>query len=211
MNNQEVLNNVAGGSFIVDQTDYRHVFTPEDFTDEHRMIASTVAEFIEREITVLGEAGNKLDYELILKLLKKAGDVGILGACLPEEYGGLGLDGIRFALIKENFSAGGTSIVMSINGQIGIGMLPIIFFGTKEQREKYLPQLQAGTLTTAFALTEPQSGTDASGIKTSARLSEDGKHYILNGSKVFITNAGFADIFLSYLPRLMEKTLRRLL
>lgn len=198
MNNQEVLNKVAGGSFIVDQIDYRHVFTPEDFTDEHRMIASTVAEFIEREITVLGEAGNKLDYEMILKLLKKAGDVGLLGACLPEEYGGLGLDGIRFALIKENFSAGGTSIVMSINGQIGIGMLPIIFFGTKEQREKYLPQLQAGTLTTAFALTEPQSGTDASSIKTSARLSQDGKHYILNGSKVFITNAGFADIFVVF-------------
>lgn len=198
LNNQEVLNKVAGGSFIVDQIDYRNVFTPEDFTDEHRMIASTVSEFIEREITVLGEAGNKLDYELILKLLKKAGDVGLLGACLPEEYGGLGLDGIRFALIKENFSAGGTSIVMSINGQIGIGMLPIIFFGTEQQRKKYLPQLQAGTLTTAFALTEPQSGTDASGIKTSAKLSEDGKHYILNGSKVFITNAGFADIFVVF-------------
>ncbi|MEW9668084.1 acyl-CoA dehydrogenase family protein [Ammoniphilus sp. 3BR4] len=198
MNNQEVLNKVAGGSFIVDQIDYRNVFTPEDFTDEHRMIASTVSEFIEREITVLGEAGNELDYELILKLLKKAGDVGLLGACLPEEYGGLGLDGIRFALIKENFSAGGTSIVMSINGQIGIGMLPIIFFGTEQQRKKYLPQLQAGTLTTAFALTEPQSGTDASGIKTSAKLSEDGKHYILNGSKVFITNAGFADIFVVF-------------
>lgn len=198
MSSPNTLNKVAGGSFIVEQMDYRKVFTPEDFTEEHRMIAGTVSDFIEREINVLGEDGNKLNYELILKILKKAGDVGLLGACLPEEYGGLGLDGIRFALIKEKFSSGGTSIVMSINGQIGIGMLPIIFFGTEEQRRKYLPQLQAGTLTTAFALTEPQSGTDASGIKTTAKLSEDGKHYILNGSKVFITNAGFADIFVVF-------------
>lgn len=189
---------VAGGSFITNETDYRAVFIPEEFTEEQRMIADTTEEFVRREVLTLGEAAKQLDYDLTLKIVKKAGEVGILGASLPEEYGGLGLDGIRFALMKEKLNVGSSSLVMTIGGQIGIGMLPIVFFGTAEQRKKYLPALQSGEITTAFALTEPQSGTDASGIKTHAKLSEDGKHYILNGGKVFITNAGFADIFVVF-------------
>lgn len=188
-----------GGSFIVeDHLQDLSILIPENFTEDQQMIAKTTEEFVAREITALGEATKTVNYELTRKIVKKAGDVGLLGACLPEEYGGLGLDGIRFAILKESLNSGASSLTTTVGGQMGIGMLPIIFFGTPEQREKYLPQLQAGDIITSFALTEPASGTDASGIKTSAKLSEDGKHYILNGSKVFITNAGFADIFVVF-------------
>ncbi|SDH24813.1 Acyl-CoA dehydrogenase [Alteribacillus persepolensis] len=189
---------IAGGSFITEDIHYNQVFTAEDFSEEHQMIAKTTEDFVEKEILSLGEEGEKLNYDLTLQVIKKAGDVGILGASLPEEYGGLGLEGIRFALMKEKLNTQSAALTMPIGGHIGIGMLPITFFGTKHQREKYLTRLQTGDITTAFALTEPQSGTDASSIKTNAYLSEDGKYYILNGSKVFITNAGFADIFIVF-------------
>lgn len=187
-----------GGSFITNELSEDNVFTPEDFSDELKMIGTTMKQFIEQEVATLGEEGKKLNYDLILKVLKKAGDLGLLGACVPEEYGGLGLDGIRFTLLKEKLNTGSADVSAAINGQIGIGMLPIIFFGTDEQRKKYLPPLIAGTMTNAFALTEPQSGTDASSIKTNAKLSDCGNYYILNGNKVFITNAGFADIFIVF-------------
>lgn len=198
MEEVSVLNNPAGGSFIIDAIDYQNVFIPEEFTEEQQMIAKTTEKFVAREITSLGDAAKKLNYEITKNIIKKAGEVGILGACLPEEYGGLGLDGVRFALIKEKLNSGSSSATMAIGGQIGIGMLPIVFFGTEDQRERYLPDLKSGKITTAFALTEPSSGTDASSIKMTAKLSEDGKHYILNGGKVFITNAGFADIFVVF-------------
>ena len=120
-------------NFLTEETDYKEVFTPEDFTEEHRMIAKTTEDFVVKEILSLGEAVNKLNYDLTLKVLKKAGDVGILGASLPEEYGGLGLDGIRFALMKEKLNVKSSSMTMTIGGQVGIGALPIVFFGTKEQ------------------------------------------------------------------------------
>jgi len=187
-----------GGSFLARDTDFRSVFIPEGFSEEQRMIAKTTVEFVGREIAALGDKADELNYGNILNIVRKAGEIGLLGAFLPEEYGGIGLNGITFTMMKEKLNAGATSIITTIGGQIGIGMLPIVFFGTAEQRLKYLPKLASGELTTAFALTEPSSGTDASGIKTSARLSEDGKHYILNGNKVFITNAGFADIFVVF-------------
>ncbi|WP_232506292.1 acyl-CoA dehydrogenase family protein [Bacillus thermotolerans] len=190
---------LKGGGFIANnEVNLENVLIPEEFTDEQKMMIKTTVDFVEKEIASLGEEGQKLNYKLSKEVVKKAGDVGLLGVCLPEEYGGLGLDGIRFALIKEALNLGHSSMTATIGGQMGIGMLPIIFFGTPEQRQKYLPRLQDGTITTAFALTEPQSGTDASSIKATAELSEDGKHYILNGSKVFITNAGFADIFVVF-------------
>jgi len=192
------LTNDKGGLFITKETDFNEVFTPEDFLEEHHMIAKTTKDFVEKEVISLGEAAKTLNYDLTRKILKKAGDVGLLGASLPEEYGGLGLDGVRFALMKESLNVHTSSLTMTIGGQVGIGALPIVFFGTSEQREKYLPGLVSGSLATAFALTEPSSGTDASGIKTSAKLSDDGQNYILNGNKVFITNAGFADIFVVF-------------
>jgi len=189
---------VSGGSFITNEVDLEKVFTPEDFLEEHEMIAKTTKDFVVKEILSLGESAKTLNYDLSRKILKKAGDVGLLGASLPEEYGGIGLDGVRFALMKESLNWHTSSLTMTIGGQVGIGALPIVFFGTAEQREKYLPGLVSGEIATAFALTEPSSGTDASGIKTTARLSEDGQNYVLNGSKVFITNAGFADIFVVF-------------
>lgn len=194
----KAFDKVSGASFIMDETNYQNVFIPEEFSEEQRLIAKTTEEFVTREILSLGDAAEKLDYELTKKIIKKAGEVGILGTSLPEEYGGLGVDGIRFAIMKEKLNVGSCSLTATIGGHIGIGMLPIVFFGTEEQRKKYLPALESGTITTAFALTEPSSGTDASSIKTTAYLTEDGKHYILNGSKVFITNAGFADIFVVF-------------
>ncbi|WP_227937913.1 acyl-CoA dehydrogenase family protein [Alkalihalobacillus deserti] len=196
----KVINSYGGkgGSFTIENTNLENVLIPEEFTEEQKMIMKTTKEFVEKEVTVLGEKAQQLNYQLSKDLVKKAGDVGLLGVCLPEEYGGLGLDGIRFAMIKESLNLGPSSMTATIGGQMGIGMLPIIFFGTAAQREKYLPALQEGTITTSFALTESQSGTDASSIKTSATLTEDGKHYILNGNKVFITNAGFADIFVVF-------------
>jgi len=188
----------TGGSFITKETDFNEVFTPEDFLEEHHLIAKTTKDFVEKEVISLGESAKTLNYDLTRKILKKAGDVGLLGASLPEEYGGLGLDGVRFALMKESLNLQTSSLTMTIGGQVGIGALPIVFFGTAEQREKYLPGLVSGRIATAFALTEPSSGTDASGIKTSAKLSNDGQSYILNGNKVFITNAGFADIFVVF-------------
>ncbi len=193
-----VLDKIAGGSFITDEIDYQKVFIPEEFSEEQRMISKMIEEFVSKEIASLGEAAQELNYELTLHIIKKAGEVGILGACLPEQYGGLGLDGVRFALIKEKLNTGSFSITAAIGGQIGIGMLPIVFFGTEEQRKKYLPDLESGKKTTSFALTEPASGSDASSIKTTAKLAEDGKCYVLNGSKVFITNAGFADMFIVF-------------
>lgn len=193
-----VLNKTAGGSFIIDELDFQKVFIPEEFTEEHRMISKMIEDYVAREIASQGEAAQKLNYDLTSQILKKAGDAGILGACLPEEYGGLGLDGVRFALLREKLNKGSFSITSAIAGQIGIGMLPIVFFGTEEQRKKYLPDLESGRKTTSFALTEPTAGSDAASIKTTARLSEDGKHYIVNGSKVFITNAGFADMFIVF-------------
>lgn len=190
---------VEGGSFLLNEVpDLEGILIPEEFTEEQQMIIKTTEEFLNREIIPLGEETQKLNYVLTKKIVKKAGDVGLLGANLPEEYGGLGLDGVRFALIKEKLNLTASSMTATIGGQMGIGMLPIVFFGTEEQREKYLPALQEGTMTTAFALTEPQSGTDASSIKTTATLSKDGKYYLLNGNKVFITNAGFADIFIVF-------------
>lgn len=197
--NKATSTKVEGGSFLLnDGPDLEGILIPEEFTEEQQMIIKTTEEFLNREIISLGEETQKLNYELTKKIVKKAGDVGLLGANLPEEYGGLGLDGVRFALIKEKLNLTASSMTATIGGQMGIGMLPIVFFGTSEQREKYLPALQEGRMTTAFALTEPQSGTDASSIKTTALLSEDGKYYILNGNKVFITNAGFADIFVVF-------------
>ncbi|BCJ86594.1 acyl-CoA dehydrogenase family protein [Effusibacillus dendaii] len=188
---------VKGGSFILEQVNANDVFTPEDFNDEQKMIAKTTADFIEGEVVPHFEELESLNIDLTVKLLKKAGELGLLGADVPEEYDGLGLDKVSSALISEYFTRGG-SFALSHGAHIGIGSLPIVYFGTKEQKAKYLPKLATGEWLAAYALTEPGSGSDALGAKTTAKLSEDGKYYILNGTKQFITNAGFANVFVVY-------------
>lgn len=188
---------IIGGSFIIEDIDASRVSTPEDFTEEQRMIGETTRDFIEGEVVPNDEHIEKLDYDLTVKLMRKAGELGLLSADVPEQFGGLGLDKVSSTLINETL-AKGSSFALSIGAHVGIGTLPIVFFGTPDQKKKYLPKLATGELIAAYCLTEPTSGSDALGAKTTARLSDDGKHYILNGSKLYITNAGFADIFIVY-------------
>ncbi|MED4071213.1 acyl-CoA dehydrogenase family protein [Priestia endophytica] len=188
---------VKGGSFILEDIDPAMVYTPEDFTDEHKMIAKTAADYIDKEVLKEVEHLENHEFDRSVKLLKKAGDLGLLGGDIPEEYGGLDLDKISSALVAEKFSkAGGFSITHGAH--VGIGSLPIVLFGTEQQKQTYLPELASGDKIAAYALTEPGSGSDALGAKTTARLNAEGTHYLLNGEKQWITNAGFADLFIVY-------------
>lgn len=188
---------VKGGIFILEDIDPAMVYTPEDFTDEHKMIAKTAADYIDKEVLKEVEHLENHEFDRSVKLLKKAGDLGLLGGDIPEEYGGLDLDKISSALVAEKFSkAGGFSITHGAH--VGIGSLPIVLFGTEQQKQTYLPELASGDKIAAYALTEPGSGSDALGAKTTARLNEEGTHYLLNGEKQWITNAGFADLFIVY-------------
>lgn len=195
--NQTKEPKIKGGSFIVDNVDVNRIVTPEDFTGEHRMIGETVRDFIDGEVIPSDEELEKLNYELTVELLQKAGELGLLGADVPEIFGGIGLDKVSSTIITEYF-AKSSGLALSFGAHVGIGTLPIVFFGTTEQKEKYLPDLASGAKIAAYCLTEPTSGSDAMAAKTTARLSEDGEYYILNGSKLYITNAGFADIFIVY-------------
>lgn len=187
----------AGGGFVVADADYASVATPEDLTEEQRMIAETTEAFVDRDVLPHDERLEGLDYELTVKLMRQAGELGLLGADVPEAYGGLGLDKISSALISERLSRA-ASFALSIGAHVGIGTLPIVYFGSQAQKQTYLPDLASGRLLAAYCLTEPSSGSDALGARTTARLSEDGSHYVLNGTKQFITNAGFADLFIVY-------------
>nr|WP_247681961.1 acyl-CoA dehydrogenase family protein [Paenibacillus sp. Marseille-P2973] len=186
-----------GGSFVIEDVDYRGIVTPEDFTEEQRMIAETTEQFVEGEVASRDEEVEKLDYKLTVELLNKAGELGLLGADVPEAYGGMGLDKVSTTLINEKLTKA-SSFALSFGAHVGIGTLPIVYFGTEAQKQKYLPLLATGEKIAAYCLTEPSSGSDALGAKTTAKLSEDGSHYVLNGTKQFITNAGFADIFIVY-------------
>lgn len=188
---------IKGGSFLIEEGDASRVYTPEDYTSEQKMIAKTTDEFVENEVLPQVEYLEKHEFDRSVKLLKQAGELGLLGADVPEEYGGLGLDKITSALIAEKMSrAGGFSITHGAH--VGIGSLPIVLFGTEKQKQAYLPALAVGEKIAAYALTEPGSGSDALGARTTARLNAEGTHYVLNGEKQWITNAGFADVFVVY-------------
>jgi len=188
---------IKGGSFILEDFTYDQVFTPEDFTDEHKMIAKTTEDFVVNDVVPHIDELENHQFDISVKLLRQAGELGLLGADVPEEYGGIGLDKVSSALITEKFSrAGGFSV--TFGAHVGIGSLPIVLFGTEEQKKKYLPKLATGEKIAAYALTEPGSGSDALGAKTTAKLNEEGTHYILNGEKQWITNSAFADVFVVY-------------
>ena len=161
------------------------------------MIGDTTANFVDdRVMPVLGRI-EKHEFDLSVELLKEAGELGLLGADVPEEYGGYQLDKISSSIITERF-AKARSFALSYGAHVGIGTLPIVFFGTEEQKHKYLPKLATGEWIAAYALTEPGSGSDALGAKATAVLNEAGTHYVLNGEKQWITNAGFANVFVVY-------------
>ena len=194
---EQTTNIIKGGSFLIEDVEINRVFTPEDFTDEQKMIAKTTEEYVANEVTPVIENLEHHEFEHSVRLLGKAAELGLLAADVPEEYEGLGLDKISSALIAEKMSpAGGFSITHGAH--VGIGSLPIVLFGNHEQKSHYLPKLASGELIAAYALTEPGSGSDALGAKTTAKLNEAGTHYVLNGEKQWITNAGFADVFVVY-------------
>ncbi|MGE6524453.1 acyl-CoA dehydrogenase family protein [Bacillus safensis] len=186
-----------GGSFLIDETNYEHIFTPEDFSDEHQMIGKTTEDYILQDVVPHIDQIENHEFEHSVRLLKKAGELGLLGADVPEEFGGLGLDKISSAIITEKFARAG-SFSLSYGAHVGIGSLPIVLFGNQAQKETYLPGLASGETIAAYALTEPGSGSDALGAKTTAVLNEAGTHYVLNGEKQWITNSAFADVFVVY-------------
>jgi alkylation response protein AidB-like acyl-CoA dehydrogenase len=188
----------GGGMFLFETSAAERVFTPEDFTREHKDVLSAIEEFIKGEILSRGEEIETLNYPLSRELMRKCGELGFLGIDIPETYGGTELDKVSSAIVSERFGHGAGSFGLTELNSTGIGMLPVALFGTEEQKKKYLPGLSAGKLIGAFALTEPEAGSDALNSMTTATLSPDGKAYLLNGSKQFITNAGFADIVFTY-------------
>jgi alkylation response protein AidB-like acyl-CoA dehydrogenase len=188
---------VKGGAFLIEERTPEEIFTPGDFTEEHRMIAETTRQFVDNEVMPRIDELEKHDWKLARELVKKAADLGLISANIPEEYGGLGLDQTSGALVGENIGRS-ASFATTLGAESGIGLLPIVYFGTEAAKQKYLPRVASGEIITAYALTESGSGSDAMAAKATARLSEDGKEYILNGEKMFITNGGFADIFIVF-------------
>jgi alkylation response protein AidB-like acyl-CoA dehydrogenase len=186
-----------GGSFLIGRNDAKNIFTPEDFEDEHRMIAETMSRFLAEEIFPKMEDMDAKKDGLMREFLVKAGELGLLGADIPEDLGGTEVDEICSTIIAEKVGAAG-SFAIAHGGHCGIGNLPIVYFGNQQQKEAYLPVIATAEKISAYALTEPGSGSDALSAKTRAVLSPDGKHYILNGGKTFISNAGMADIFIVY-------------
>ena len=187
----------TGGSFLVEPTTNATVYPREDFTEEHREIYEMVKEFDKERILSQKEAIEKYDKDLSLSLIKEMGELGLLGIDIPEEYGGMDLDKVTSAIVAEALTFSPSfSVTWSV--QTGIGLLPILWFGTPEQKAKYLPKIATGEIICAYGLTEPTAGSDALAGKTSAVLSEDGKHYIFNGEKIFITNGGWADVFVVF-------------
>ncbi len=184
----------AGGSFLLEERTPQEVFTPEDFSDEQRQIAETASEFAQKEILPAADAIEAKDYKVSRALLAKAGELGLMATDTPEEYGGLAMDKVTSAIVGEKISVLG-SFATTFSAHVGIGMLPIIWYGTPEQKQKYLPKLVTGEWVGAYALSEASSGSDAMSLRTRAVLSPDGQHYILNGEKMWITNAGFADLY----------------
>ncbi|MCJ7547974.1 MAG: acyl-CoA dehydrogenase family protein [Deltaproteobacteria bacterium] len=189
---------IKGGSFLMEAIKPNEVFTPEDFSTEQQLIAKAVTDFVAGEIRPVADDIEAKKDGLVPSLLKKAGELGLLSADMPEEYGGQDLDKVSSLLVWEKMGTGGGSFQAAFGAQTGIGSLPLVFFGNPDQKRRYLPKMATGEFIAAYALTEPEAGSDALNAKTTATLSPDGKYYILNGQKQFITNAGIADTFVTY-------------
>ncbi len=193
----ENSNTLKSGEFLVREIEAKDIFIPEEFDEEQKMIAQTCSDFLQAEVYPNLEQVEKSDRELMKNILKKSGELGLLGISIPEEYGGFGQSFVTQMLVAETIGAG-YSFSVSFMAHCGIGTLPIMYYGNQEQRERYVPKLATGELLGAYCLTEPGAGSDANSGKTNAKLSEDGKHYILNGQKMWITNAGFADTLIVF-------------
>ena len=185
---------LKGGEWLIKESNAFETYTPEDFNEEQLMVKEMCIQFLNTEVLPIVERMDKMEPGLMPSLMVKAGEQGLLGASVPEDLGGLGKDFITSTLVNEGLG-GGFSFSVAVAAHTGIGTLPILYFGTEEQKKKYIPKLASGEWKGAYGLTEPNSGSDALGAKTTAILSEDGKNYILNGQKCWITNGGFADVY----------------
>ena len=188
---------LKGGEFIIKETDAQDVFTPADFSEEQRLMHQTCLDFVASDVQPLLDRLDNHEEGLMEDLMKKAGGLGLFGISIPEQYGGFDMD-FNTALLVTEGVGGGHSFPVAFAAHTGIGMLPILYFGTEEQKQKYLPKLTTGEWVGAYCLTEPGSGSDALGAKTKAVLTEDGEQYVLNGQKMWITNAGFAHVFIVF-------------
>jgi alkylation response protein AidB-like acyl-CoA dehydrogenase len=185
---------ISGGSFLLEDRSPSEIFTPEDFTEQHQLIAQTAEDFAVNEIIPNIEKMEHKDFSVTRDLLKKAGELGLSSAEIPEAYGGMEMDKVTASIIADHI-AKYAGFATTWGGHTGIGTLPIVYFGTEQQKQEYLPRLAAGEIVGAYALSEASSGSDALNCRARAELSADGKHYLLNGEKMWITNAGFADLF----------------
>ena len=185
---------LKGGEWLIKESNAFETFTPEDFNEEQIMVKDMCIQFLNTEVLPISDRIDKMEPGLVAELMEKAGEQGLLGSSIPESFGGLGKDFITSTLVNEGLG-GGYSFSVAIAAHTGIGTLPILYFGTDAQKEKYIPKLAGGQWKGAYGLTEPNSGSDALGAKTTAKLSEDGRYYSLNGQKCWITNGGFADVF----------------
>ncbi|MEO8768677.1 MAG: acyl-CoA dehydrogenase family protein [Ferruginibacter sp.] len=194
MNTTTQTNSLKGGEWLIKESNAFEMYTPEDFTEEQKMVKDMCHQFLLTEVIPVIDRIDKAEPGLMQSLLDKAGEQGLLGASVPEDLGGLGKDFITSTLVNEGLG-GGFSFSVAVAAHTGIGTLPILYFGTEAQKKKYIPKLASGEWKGAYGLTEPNSGSDALSAKTAAVLSADGKNYILNGQKCWITNGGFADIY----------------
>lgn len=185
---------LLGGEWIIKESNPHETFIPEEFNEEQTMVMDMCHQFLDAEILPIVDRIDKMEPGLVASLMQKAGEQGLLSTSFPEEYGGLGKDFITSTIVNEGMG-GGYSFSVAVAAHTGIGSLPILYFGTEEQKQKYIPKLASGEWKGAYGLTEPNSGSDALGAKTTAKQSDDGKHYLLNGQKCWITNGGFADVF----------------
>ena len=187
-----------GGSFIIKESNPNEIFTPEDFTEEHKMMKESVIEFVDREIVPKKQRFEQKDYKLTEEIMSKIGELGFLGVSVPEEYGGLGMGFVSTMLVCDYISGASGSVSTAFGAHTGIGILPIVLYGTEDQKQKYLPNLASGKWIGSYCLTEPGSGSDANSGKTKAVLSNDGTHYKISGQKMWISNAGFARLFIVF-------------
>ena len=189
------MSTLKGGEFLIKEIEAKNIFTMEDFSEEQKMLRDSAREFIDKVVVPNKERFEKKDYAFTEECMKQIGEMGFLGIAVPENYGGLGLGFVSTMIACDYISGATGSLATAYGAHTGIGTLPILLYGTEAQKQKYLPDLAAGTKFGAYCLTEPDAGSDANSGKTKAKLSEDGKHYIINGQKMWISNAGFADTF----------------
>lgn len=188
---------IKGGEFLIKETAYQEVFIPEEFDEEQLMIAQTCRDFLATEIHPILDRIDNQEEGLMTSLMDKAGDLGLLGVSIPEEFGGFGKN-FNTSMLVADVCGAGHSFAVALSAHTGIGTLPILYYGNEAQKAKYVPKLGTGEWKASYCLTEPNSGSDANSGKTKAKLSDDGKHYIINGQKMWITNGGFADIFIVF-------------